>query len=247
MVQRQRSVGPLQPPASAWTFPPPDELPDDEDMVAVGADLEPGTLLSAYATGYFPMPIGRRRLGWFHPNPRGILPLDGLRVTRSLRRSVRRYTVSVDQAFDEVIRACADPSRPLGWIDHRIVNAYGRLHRMGWAHSVEVWEDGTLAGGLYGMAIGGLFAGESMFHRRTDASKVALVHLVDLLEQEEEKQGLLDVQWVTPHLASLGATEVPRQRYCELLSDALRCPLPPGLAPDTGPGPDPPLRTDGRP
>lgn len=202
------------------------DLPDDEDLVAGGADLEPGTLLAAYSAGYFPMPVGRHRIGWFHPNPRGVLPLDGLRVSRSLRRSARRYSATVDTAFDEVIRACADPARPLGWIDNKMMKAYCRLHRMGWAHSVEVWDDDGLAGGLYGVAIGGLFAGESMFHHRTDASKVALVRLVDLLDPDG---GLLDVQWVTPHLESLGAIWISRLEYCAALEAALRQPLPEGL------------------
>ena len=230
--------GPVQPKPTEWRFPPVDELPDDEDLVAGGADLEPGTLLAAYSAGYFPMPIGRRQLGWFHPNPRGVLPLDGLRITRSLRRSVRRYEVSIDAAFDDVIAACADPDRPLGWIDNRMRQAYTRLHHMGWAHSVEVWDDEGLAGGLYGLAIGGLFAGESMFHRRRDASKVALVHLVEVLNDHPgsptggpghvgavggaESGRMLDVQWVTPHLASLGAIEVSRRAYYQALQLAVR-------------------------
>lgn len=217
-------VQPIVPPATDWSFPSPHELPPDEDLVAVGADLEPGTLLRAYAGGYFPMPVSRTRIGWFHPEPRGVLPIEGLVVSRSLRRSMRRYTVTVDAAFDEVIRACADPARPLGWIDNRMLRAYGRLHALGWAHSVEVWDDEGLAGGLYGVAIGGLFAGESMFHRRTDASKVALVHLVDMLDRDPDV--LLDVQWVTPHLSSLGAVAIPRLQYCGALERALRRPLP---------------------
>ncbi len=206
-----------------------EELPLDEDLVAGGADLEPGTLLAAYAVGYFPMPIGRRQLGWFHPNPRGVLPLDGLRVSRSLRRSVRRYDMTIDAAFEDVIAACADPDRPMGWIDNRMRQAYTRLHHMGWAHSVEVWDEDGLAGGLYGLSIGGLFAGESMFHRRRDASKVALVHLVDLLADQPTDGRLLDVQWVTPHLASLGAIEIDRHRYLEALRTAVRLDPPVGF------------------
>jgi leucyl/phenylalanyl-tRNA--protein transferase len=219
-----RTVQPIVPPPTDWSFPAPSELPSDDDLVAVGADLEPGTLLAAYAAGYFPMPVSRTRIGWFHPDPRGILPVDGLVVSRSLRRSMRRFTVTVDTAFDEVIRACADPARPLGWIDNRMLRAYGRLHQLGWAHSVEVWDDEGLAGGLYGVTIGGLFAGESMFHRRTDASKVALVHLIDLLDRDPDV--LIDVQWITPHLASLGAMAIPRHQYCEWLEQALHRPLP---------------------
>lgn len=202
-----------------WQFPPLDELPPEEDFIAVGADLEPGTLLGAYTQGYFPMPVDRRRIGWFSPDPRGILRPGSLKVSRSLRRSMRRYSVSVNQAFDQVLTACADPSRPNGWIDRRITRAYTRLHHLGWAHSVEVWDDAGMAGGLYGIGIAGLFAGESMFHRRTDASKVALVHLAELLGSEPAT--IIDVQWLTPHLASLGAVAVPRTEYRRLLTAAL--------------------------
>jgi leucyl/phenylalanyl-tRNA--protein transferase len=238
MVFRQRLVKPIHPQPSEWTFPPVNELPRDEDLVAVGADFEPGTILAAYSSGFFPMPVSRNRIGWFHPDPRGILPPSGLRVSRSLRRSVRRYTTTVNEAFDEVITACADPARPLGWIDNRVVKAYSRLHQLGWAHSVEVWDDQGLAGGLYGIAIGGLFAGESMFHRRTDASKVALVRLVQILGESNDV--LLDVQWVTPHLASLGAVEVSRQEYYKALSVALRLPLPAAFFDSPLPGESPP-------
>ncbi|MCP4225878.1 MAG: leucyl/phenylalanyl-tRNA--protein transferase, partial [Actinomycetia bacterium] len=202
-----------------WSFPPLDDLQPDEDLVAVGADLEPGTILSAYSHGYFPMPVNRKTIGWFHPNPRGIIPLDTLHVSRSLRRSIRRYTTTVDRAFNDVLTACADPSRPMGWIDDRMMRAYSRLHQMGWAHSIEVWDDDGLAGGLYGLGIGSLFAGESMFHHRTDASKVALVHLVDILRGRPD--ALLDIQWVTPHLESLGATPISRHAYVERLDQAV--------------------------
>ncbi len=206
---------------------------DDAGIVAVGADLEPGTLLSAYRAGLFPMPVRRRTLAWWSPDPRGILPLDGLRLTRSLRRSTARYEVRVDTAFDAVIAACADPRRQHGWIDDRITEAYQRLHRLGWAHSVEAWTpEGDLAGGLYGVAIGGLFAGESMFHRRTDASKVALVHLVGLLERGGAT--LLDVQWTTDHLRSLGAVDVSREDYLDRLAAALARPLPEAFTGSTG-------------
>jgi leucyl/phenylalanyl-tRNA--protein transferase len=134
--------------------------------------------------------------------------------------------VRVDTAFDAVIRACGDPSRDSGWIDDEIVDAYTELHELGWAHSVETWQDGRLVGGLYGVSIGGLFAGESMFHRVTDASKVALVGLVDLLRDEHADRRLLDVQWSTPHLASLGVVEIRRSTYLDLLKDALEVPLP---------------------
>ena len=165
-------------------------------------------------------------LAWWSPDPRGIIPLDGLRVTRSLRRSCAQYRVTFDTAFEAVIDACADPSRSGRWIDDDVRDAYVGLHRAGWAHSVEAWaDDGVLAGGLYGVAIGGLFAGESMFHHRRDASKVALASLVDALEGNES--GMLDIQWLTPHLASLGAVEIPRISYLGRLAVALRQPLPP--------------------
>jgi leucyl/phenylalanyl-tRNA--protein transferase len=217
-LRRRIPPTPLQPEPSRWQFPHWSELPPGEDLVAGGADLEPGTLLGAYEAGCFPMPINRKRLGWFSPDPRGILRPSRLRVSRSLRRSVRRFDATVNQAFDQVLAGCADPSRPMGWIDQRIARAYTRLHRMGWVHSVEVWDDEGLAGGLYGVAIGGLFAGESMFHRRRDASKVALVHLVDLVGIDDAN--LIDVQWLTPHLASLGAEECSRRQYFELSARA---------------------------
>jgi leucyl/phenylalanyl-tRNA--protein transferase len=190
--------------------------------VGLGADLEPGTLLAAYRVGLFPMPVARgRRLAWWSPDPRGIIPLDGLRVTRSLRRSCRRYDVRFDTAFAEVVAACSSADRDGGWITDEVVQAYRRLHDLGWAHSVETWnERGELVGGLYGVSIGGFFAGESMFHRERDASKVALVELVARLDLSDAN--LLDVQWTTPHLRSLGAVDVPRDKYLEMLADAIR-------------------------
>jgi leucyl/phenylalanyl-tRNA---protein transferase len=221
---------PIEPLRSAWTFPPPDSA-DRHGVVGVGADLEPGTLLAAYRAGMFPMPAGRRRVAWWSPDPRGVIPLDGLRVSRSLRKACRRYEVRVDTAFAEVVAACADPRRPNGWISADIRRAYTNLHHLGWAHSVETWRDGELVGGLYGVAVGGLFAGESMFHRATDASKVALVALAELLTQGGDTgERLLDVQWTTPHLASLGAVDLSRHEYLCRLTVALRCPLPPLFA-----------------
>lgn len=195
------------------------------EVVGVGADLEPGTLLAAYRSGVFPMPVRRNTVAWWAPDPRGIIPLDGLRVSKSLRRSCRRFEVRVDGAFADVVGACADKSRPGAWIDKPMRAAYTRLHELGWAHSVEAWdESGRLAGGLYGVAIAGLFAGESMFHRATDASKVALVALVDLMTGAGA--ALLDVQWVTPHLESLGAVAIPREEYLRRLAGALALPQP---------------------
>jgi len=199
----------------------------DDDLVGIGADLEPGTLLAAYRGGLFPMPIGEDDpMGWFSPVHRGVLPLDGLKVSKSLRRSCRDFDVRVDTAFADVVAGCADPDRDGGWIDPTIRAGYLRLHELGWAHSVECWRDGELVGGLYGVAIGGLFAGESMFHRVRDASKVALVALVDLLRDEYADRRLLDTQWQTPHLASLGVVELPRPEYLARLRRALDVPLP---------------------
>jgi leucyl/phenylalanyl-tRNA--protein transferase len=220
---------PIAPAPTPWAFPPHPTWDPDDDLVALGADLEPGTLVTAYAQGLFPMPVTldvEEQLGWFSPVERGVLPLDGLRVSRSLRRSVRDFEIRVDSAFDEVMAACGSPDRPDGWITQEFRQAYGRLHRLGWAHSVEAWRDGRLAGGLYGVAVGGLFAGESMFHRERDASKVALVALVDLLRDEHADRRVLDVQWQTPHLASLGVVRRPRAEYLECLHRCLDTPPP---------------------
>lgn len=215
---------PVEPPPTPWTFPSSEQWPVDEDLVAVGADLEPGTLLAAYRAGLFPMEAGGGQMGWWSPVERGVLPLDGLRVSRSTRRSARDLEVRVDTDFDAVVEGCADPRRPASWITPTFRAAYGRLHELGWAHSVETWRDGELVGGLYGVAIGGLFAGESMFHRATDASKVALMGLVDLLGDGQPR--LLDVQWTTDHLATLGVVDVPRGDYLASLAEALRAPPP---------------------
>jgi leucyl/phenylalanyl-tRNA---protein transferase len=223
------STRPIEPPPSRWTFPTTvaeiARAAGEGEVVGVGADLEPGTVLSAYRNGLFPMPVRRGLLAWWSPDPRGVIPLDGLRVSRSLRKSRTRFRIRVDTAFESVLEACAARRRPGAWISKDIRRAYSRLHHLGWVHSVESWtEDGRLAGGLYGVAIGGLFAGESMFHRETDASKAALVALVELLR--EGGAALLDVQWATPHLVSLGAVDVSRVHYHELLAAALARPLP---------------------
>ncbi|GAB4008753.1 leucyl/phenylalanyl-tRNA--protein transferase [Nocardioides ultimimeridianus] len=232
---------PIEPPPTPWVFPTVGELGalpaagagtaedelDPSDLVAIGADLAPGTLLAAYRCGLFPMPEGPRSIGWWCPARRGVLELADLRVSRSLRRSARDFEVRIDTAFEQVITACADPDRPHGWIDRRIRTAYVELHRLGWAHSVETWRDGRLVGGLYGVAIGGLFAGESMFHHERDASKVALVGLVEHLRRDEHGragQRLIDVQWPTPHLRSLGVTERPRAAYLSGLGAVLDVP-----------------------
>jgi leucyl/phenylalanyl-tRNA--protein transferase len=214
-------------------------------MIAIGGDLEPSTLLAAYRGGLFPMPHDAIDagmpdvpgadpdsgvIGWWSPEYRGVLPLDGLIVSRSLRQSVRRYEVRVNTAFAEVVTGCADPGRDGGWINRSIEAAYLQLHELGWAHSVETWHDGELVGGLYGIAIGGLFAGESMFSRARDASKVALVHLVSLLDDEYADQRVLDTQWQTDHLETLGVVEIPRVSYLKRLGKALQLPLPEAFA-----------------
>ncbi len=215
---------PTEPPSSPWELPDPSEV--DDDLVALGADLAPGTLLAAYRRGLFPMRVQRNGpIGWWSPDPRGIIPLDGLRVSHSLRKSCRRFEIRVDTALPQVIEGCADPERPSGWIDEEFMAAYVHLHELGWVHSVEVWTKDSpprLVGGVYGVAIGGLFAGESMFHRVRDASKVALVALVDRLNAGGGT--LFDVQWLTPHLASLGAVEVTRMEYLSMAQEAVAQP-----------------------
>ena len=162
-------------------------------------------------------------IGWWSPNPRGILPLDGLRVTRSMRQSAKKFDVRVDTCFARVMRSCGDPSRGDSWITGEFVDVYTRLHELGWAHSVEVFNrSGQLAGGLYGVRIGGIFAGESMFHLERDASKVALMALVDLMRSSG--MSLLDVQWNSEHLASLGVVDIPRRTYLSRLASATGSP-----------------------
>ena len=207
---------------SRWRFPLPAEMPAG-DLVTAGGDLEPSTIIAAYRRGIFPMETTQVPgvLAWWSPDPRGILPLDGLRVTRSMRQSAKRYEVRVDTCFERVMRACADPSRESGWITESFIAAYTRLHELGWAHSVETFDrDGVLAGGLYGVRIGGLFAGESMFHVQRDASKVALMALVDLMRGSG--MALLDVQWHSEHLASLGVVAIAREEYFARLTALTR-------------------------
>jgi leucyl/phenylalanyl-tRNA--protein transferase len=183
--------------------------------------IEPEFLLAAYASGYFPMANSTDgTIRWFSPDPRGIIPLTSFNVARSLRQAIKqhRFDVRWNTAFEEVIRACG--SRPETWISEDIVQTYMEMHRLGFAHSVECWRDGTLAGGLYGVALGGAFFGESMFSRARDASKVALVYLVERLN--ERRFALLDTQYRTPHLAHFGAIEIPRREYLALLRVAIR-------------------------
>ncbi len=212
---RPQPLGPSQ-----WRFDP-DEWPAD-DCVAAGADLEPDTIVAAYRHGAFPMPHDGQLL-WWSPMRRGVLEPTAMHVSRSLQRSMRHFTVTVDQSFEAVITACADPVRSGSWIDDAIRTAYVRLHHLGWAHSIEVSNAaGDLVGGLYGLGVGDLFAGESMFHRETDASKVAVAALAGLVGPH----GLIDVQWRTPHLASLGATEWPRDRYLAKIATLIDHPAP---------------------
>ena len=215
---------PVDPPPTIWEFPPPARFHPEDDLVATGADLEPATVLAAYRRGIFPMPLGgpRAPMAWFSPVRRGVLRPRDFHRSRSLAKSARRFELRVDTACAEVIDACADPSRPSGWIDEPIREAYLRLHELGWVHSVETWRDGRLVGGLYGVAIGGLFAGESMFHHETDASKVALLGLVDILDDGQDR--IVDTQWQTPHLASLGVEEVSRSAYLTMLAEVLETP-----------------------
>ncbi|MEW5983102.1 MAG: leucyl/phenylalanyl-tRNA--protein transferase [Acidobacteriota bacterium] len=195
----------------------------DEAIVAdVALPLTPALLASAYRLGFFPMAMDEGQIRWFSPDPRGILPLDAFRVPRRLRRVIRsrRFSVTVNCAFGEVIAGCAEHREDGTWISPEIVDAYVRLHREGLAHSVEVWHGTGLAGGLYGVSLGGAFFGESMFHRATDASKVALHALVARLV--DRRYVLLDTQWLTPFLETFGGIEVPRETYLTLLGRALR-------------------------
>ena len=210
-------------------FGPPKRWRRD-DLIGVSEVFDEDLVLAAYASGVFPMPVSAGLMGWYSPLVRGVLPLDGLRVTRSLRKMMGRYEVRVDTAFDAVLDGCGDPDRAHGWIDDDIRRIYRGLHRRGVVHSVESWTpDGELAGGLYGVSIGGLFAGESMFHRPDigrDASKVALVALVERLNAAGGSDRLLDVQWQTAHLASLGVVEIPRRAYLARLELAIELPPP---------------------
>lgn len=208
---------------SSVMFGAPQDWPS-QDLIGYSEEFGEQQVLTGYAAGVFPMPLAPESpMGWWSPMWRGIFPVGRLRVTRSLRKMVRRYTTTTDQAFDEVLARCAAPDRPDGWIDERIAAVYRRLHQQGVVHSVEVWDaQRRLVGGLYGVRLRGLFAGESMFHDAElgrDASKVALLRLQ--LELLACQVVLLDTQWLTGHLASLGAMQVSRQRYLELLGEAL--------------------------
>ena len=181
------------------------------------------TLLQAYASGWFPMAVSPGQIRWYSPDPRGIIPLDTFHVPRRLARALRHadFEIRLDTAFSDVIAACSQRVDAEGnWIDREIIDSYCNLHALGHAHSVETWRAGSLVGGLYGVAIGGAFFGESMFHREANASKAALVALVDRLRVRGFT--LLDTQWVTDHLLQFGAIEISRRRYLRLLDQALK-------------------------
>jgi leucyl/phenylalanyl-tRNA--protein transferase len=216
-----RSPLPLDPGECVWEFPSAARA-DEHGIVCVGADLEPSTLVAAYRRGLFPMRLGGRAgpLAWWSPDPRGVLPLTGFHASRSLRRARPRFRITIDTAFSRVMRACGDPTRPQGWISDEFVDAYTRLHDLGWAHSVEVWQHDQLVGGLYGVRIANFFAGESMFHSVTNASKVGLWVASELLALDGVT--LFDVQWRTEHLATLGVVEISRSEYLHRLAAAVR-------------------------
>jgi len=184
--------------------------------------IDPEVLLQGYRLGVFPMAMEDGEIEWFSPDPRAILPLKEFHVSHTLERAARKeiFEIRINAAFAEVMAQCAE--RPETWINPEIIDSYVRLHELGHAHSVEAWQEGRLAGGLYGVAIGGAFFGESMFHQVRDASKVALLALVERLR--ERKFVLLDTQWVTPHLEQFGALEIPRAQYLHLLTSAVNLP-----------------------
>lgn len=183
-------------------------------------EIEPEFLLKAYQLGVFPMAMHDGEIAWFSPDPRGIIPLDTFHIPHGLQRVLKKniFEVRINHAFVETMAGCAD--RPSTWIDRAIVKSYTRLYEMGFAHSVETWRDGQLVGGLYGVAMGGAFFGESMFSRVPDASKVALTHLVQRMRDRGFQ--LLDTQWSTPHLRQFGCEDIPRSRYMRLLERAMQ-------------------------
>ena len=209
--------------ASVWDFPTPEQMPKD-DLVTLGADLKPETLIESYKHGIFPMHLqieNKREIGWWSPQQRGILPLDKINISSSLKKSMKKYFVTFDQDFDAVIEGCGDDKRPKGWINKDIKIAYKKLFDLGYVHSVEVWnKKDELVGGLYGVEVNGLFAGESMFHKETDASKTAMVYLVNQLK-EAGGERIFDVQWQTPHLKSMGVIKINRAKYISLLPEVM--------------------------
>jgi leucyl/phenylalanyl-tRNA--protein transferase len=221
---------PLEPPPTEVRFPDPREA-GDEQVLALGADFRAGTLLEAYRHGIFPWPDSRKNVPWCSMDPRAIFPIDEApRWSRSLRRAIRitPFVRTIDEAFRDVVKACSDERPDARWIVAPYVEGFVRLHGLGWTHSLEVWETKTdgapreLVGGIYGVTIGGLFAGESMFHRRTDASKIAFATLVDALRASGFE--LFDVQVLNPHLESLGCIEIPRDEYLDRVERAVARP-----------------------
>jgi leucyl/phenylalanyl-tRNA--protein transferase len=204
-------------PAACFIIFPSDFF--DNLMAVMKTSLPPELLLEAYGSGMFPMGMEDGRIGWFSPDPRGILPLEEFHTPHGLKRALRRpgWEIRIDTDFAAVVEGCAE--REETWISQTIAASYRQLFASGHAHSVEVWNEGRLAGGLYGVALGGAFFGESMFHRVTDASKVALWHLVRILR--DGGFTLLDTQWITSHLEQFGAREIPREEYLSLLGDAV--------------------------
>lgn len=202
-------------------FPDPSGAPA-EGLVAVGGDLRPERLLLAYSSGLFPWTV--RPVTWWSPDPRGVFELGAMHISRSLRRRLRQapYEVTFDRAFRRVMEMCAGVRRPGGWITREFIEAYDVLHRGGHAHSVECWRSGELVGGVYGVRVGGLFAGESMFHRADDASKIALVGLHDHLV--ERGFVLFDIQMTTEITSAMGAVQIPRREYLRRLSEAVVIP-----------------------
>jgi leucyl/phenylalanyl-tRNA--protein transferase len=236
-------------------FPDPAMAPEDTDLIAIsafdldgiplqlnpnivwpkltsfGSNWNPDTLLAAYRAGLFPMPYeldgAEVAIGWWSPQSRAIFYPDQIHISKSLRSAMKKFTITVDSDFESVIRACANPQRERGWINEDVISAFGKLHQMGAAHSIEVWDrGGRLVGGLYGIEVGGIFAGESMFHLATNASKAALVHLGVLLNDGNGR--IIDTQWMTGHLESMGAKPIERGEYCRILPKLLG--IPPLLA-----------------
>jgi leucyl/phenylalanyl-tRNA--protein transferase len=203
------------------SFPPVDEA-DDEGLLAIGGDLSPERLLLAYRSGIFPWFEEGLPVLWWSPDPRAIIELDELHVSRRLTRTLKgnRFRLTLDHAFERVMRGCAEARVEGTWITESMIEAYCKLHELGHAHSVEVWQDGELAGGIYGVSIGGFFAGESMFYHRRDASKVALVHLVGLLRNCGFR--LFDVQILNEHTARFGGKEISRDEYLRRLRAAIK-------------------------
>jgi len=232
-------------------FPDPRTFPPDLDLVAVsaidmagnevfstdpntrialtkfGTSYHPEVLQAAYERGLFPMPmeIGKfdTAIGWWSPAERAIFYPDQIKISKSLRKSLKRFKVTVDKAFEQVVVACGNPERESGWIDADVISGFTRMHHLGNAHSIEVWNaKKELVGGLYGVEFGGVFAGESMFHLERDASKVALVHLASIMNDEHKR--IIDTQWMTDHLESLGAVSINRAVYCDLIVGLLTTP-----------------------